>query len=132
MKRHSGFAGGAESDISPAMVRRVFLTMALLATVAGCGNLASAPPRNGRVAVEVVSWKLVRQMAEANAGLSGQKVTILNPADRTVVASGTTNSSGFIDFDLPEGTYILLGASDEPQQVEVQSGQTTKLKLVVH
>ncbi len=114
------------------MATRIFFTMIFFAGIAGCSNLASTPPRNGKIAVEAVSWELVRQMAEADAGLSGYKVTILNPADRSVVASGTTNSSGFIDFDLPEGTYILVGASDEPQRVEVQSGQTTKFKLVVH
>src|ERR1019366_4935493 len=53
--------------------------------------------------------------------ISGHKVTILNPADRSVIASGTTDNSGIIEFDVPDGTYTLLGASDEPQSVQVQA-----------
>jgi hypothetical protein len=73
-----------------------------------------------------------RNFAEPNAGLSGHKVSILNPADKSVVASGTTDSTGIIELDLPPGTYTLIGASDEPQSVHIQSGQTANFKLVVH
>ena len=103
----------------------------LLANVPGCSYLKSSPPR-GKISVQAVSWKLVKKLAEPDAGLSGHKVSVLNPADKSVVASGTTDSSGILAFDLPPGTYTLIGASDEPQSVQVQSGQTSNFKLVVH
>jgi hypothetical protein len=103
----------------------------LLADGTGCSYLQRTP-KNGKVSVQAVSWMRVKKLAEPNAGLSGHKVTILNPADRNVIASGTTDNSGIVEFEVPEGTYTLLGASDEPQSVQVQAGQTVSFKLVVH
>jgi hypothetical protein len=79
-----------------------------------------AYPPNGKISVQAVSWTLVQKLAEPDAGLSGHKVTILNRADRSVIASGTTDSSGIVEFDVPQGTYTLLGASDEPQSVRAK------------
>jgi hypothetical protein len=108
------------------------LAMAILIVNAtACSYLEPAPPP-GKISVQAVSWKLVKKLAEPNAGLSGHKVSVLNPADRSVVASGTTDSTGIVEFDLPAGTYTLIGASDEPQSVQVQSGQTSNFKIVVH
>ena len=109
----------------------LLVTVILLADATGCSYLRRTPP-NGKISVQAVSWKLVKKLAEPEAGLSGHNVTILNPADRSVIASGTTDNSGLIEFDVPKGTYILVGASDEPQSVQVQAGQTLKFKLVVH
>src|SRR5580692_9021142 len=111
---------------------RVFLlvTAILLVNAAGCSSLGSAP--NGKIVVQTVSWTLVQKLAEPDAGLSGHKVSVLNLTDKSVVATGTTDSSGIIEFDVPPGTYTLLGASDEPETVQVQSGQTTNFKLVIH
>ena len=103
----------------------------LIAQAAGCSYLQSTPP-NGKIEVQAVSWKLVKKLAEPDAGLSGHRVSVLNPADKSIVASGTTDSTGILSFDLPPGTYTLIGASDEPQSVQVQSGQTANFKLVVH
>jgi hypothetical protein len=86
----------------------------------------------GRISVQTVSWKLVKELAERDAGLSGHKVTILNATDQSVVASGTTDSSGLLEFDVPPGTYTVLGASGEPKNVQVQAGKTTDFKLIVH
>ncbi len=102
-----------------------------LADAAGCSYLQSTPP-NGKISVQAISWELVRKLAEPDAGLSGHRVTILNPEDRSVIASGTTDRSGLIGFEVPQGTYTLVGASDEPQGVQVQAGQTVRFKLVVH
>ena len=120
--------------IQSGIVRYLFFLVAmaiLFVNAVGCSYLQSSPP-NGKVSVQAVSWKLVKKLAEPNAGLSGHKVSILNPADKSVVASGTTDSTGIIEFDLPPGTYTLIGASDEPQSVHIQSGQTANFKLVVH
>jgi hypothetical protein len=105
----------------------------LLASATGHSYPQQALP-SGKISLKAVSWRLVKKLAEPDAGLRGHEVTILNPADRTVVASGTTDSSGLIEFEIPPGTYTLLGASDEPEtvQVQVQAGQTAKFKLIVH
>jgi hypothetical protein len=109
----------------------VALMAILLADSTGYSYLEQSPP-NGKVSMKAVSWKLVKKLAEPDAGLIGHKVTIINPADRSVIASGTTNESGLIEFELPQGTYTLVGASDEPQTIQVQAGQTAKFKLIVH
>jgi len=105
----------------------------LFANASGCNYLQqhTAPP-NGKISLQAVSGELVKKLAEPDAGLSGHKVTVLSSIDRSVVASGTTNRSGLIDFDVPPGTYKLVGASDEPQDVQVQAGRTVNFKLVVH
>ncbi len=103
----------------------------LLANAPGYGSSEQAAP-NGKISMEAVSWKLVKKLAEPDAGLSGHRVIVLNPTDRSVMASGTTNRSGLIEFEVPQGTYTLLGASDVPQTVQVQAGQTAKFKLIVH
>jgi hypothetical protein len=108
----------------------LFVTAILLVKAAGCSSLGSAP--NGKIVVQTVSWTLVQKLAEPDAGLSGHKVTVLNLTDKSVVASGTTDSSGIIEFDVSPGTYTLIGASDEPETVQVQSGQTTNFKLLIH
>jgi hypothetical protein len=109
----------------------LLLTVSLLVAASACSYLQPAPP-NGKLEVDAVSWKLVKKRAEPDAGLSGRKITVLNPSDQSVVATKTTDSSGIVDFDLPPGTYTLLGASDEPQSVQIQSGQTTNFKIVMH
>jgi hypothetical protein len=107
----------------------LFVTVIVLASANRCAYLQSAPP-NGRISVQAVSWKLVKKLAEPDAGLIGHKITIL--ANRRVIASGTTGNSGLVEFDVPPGTYTLLGAGDEPQDVQVQSGQIVNFQLVVH
>jgi hypothetical protein len=110
----------------------LFLVMIVLfANATGCSYLRGTLP-DGKIAVEVVSSKLAKKLAEPDAGLSGRKVTILNPADQSVVASGTTDSSGLLDFDLAPGTYTLVGMGDGPTPVQVLAGQTESFKLVVH
>jgi len=109
----------------------LILTVTLLASATGCSYLQRTTP-NGKISVQTVSWKLVKKLAEPDAGLSGHKVTILNPADQSVISFGTTDSSGLLEFDVPPGTYTVLGASDEPKNVQVQAGQTTNFKLIVH
>jgi hypothetical protein len=103
----------------------------LLADETGCSYLHLTSP-NGKISVQAVSWTLVKKLAEPNAGLSGHKVTILNPVDQSVIASATTDKSGIVEFEVPEGTYTLVGASDEPQSVQVEAGRTVSFKLVVH
>jgi hypothetical protein len=72
----------------------------LLVYATGYSYLEQSPP-NGKISMKAVSWKLVKKLAEPDAGLSGHQVTIMNPADRSVIASGTTNESGLIEFELP-------------------------------
>jgi hypothetical protein len=113
------------------MARLLVLTVILLAVATGCG-LTKNPPPTGKISVDAVSGNLAKKLAEPNAGLSGHKVSILNPIDQSVIASGTTDDAGMVEFDLPEGTYTLVGASDEPQTVQLGAGQIAKFKLVTH
>ena len=111
----------------------LLLALALFANASGCSyQQQHTTPADGKISVQAVSGALVKKLAEPDAGLSGHKVTVLNAGDRSVVASGTTNGSGLLDFDVPPGMYSLVGASDEPQSVQVQAGQTVNFKLVVH
>jgi hypothetical protein len=103
----------------------------LLANATGYGYLQQTPPI-GKISMKAVSWPLAKKLAGPDAGLRGHRVTVLNPADQTVIASGTTDRSGLVEFEIPQGTYTLLGASDEPQRVKVKAGQTTRFKLIVH
>ena len=115
-----------------ALYRFFLLVMVIqLAAATGCSYLQRTPP-NGKISTQAVSWKLTKKLAEPDAGLSGHKVTVLNPVDQSVIASGTTDSSGLIEFDVPPGTYTVLGASDAPQSVQVQAGQTVSFKMIVH
>lgn len=104
---------------------------ALVVTASGCSYLQS-PSSNGKIAVQVVSGDLVKKLAEPDAGLSNQKISVLNSSDHVVVASKTTDSSGLVEFDVPQGSYILIGASNEPENVRVEAGQTLNLKFVRH
>ncbi len=96
----------------------------------GCASLSQQP--NGQISVQVVSWPLVKKLAEPDAPLPGHKVTVLRAADHTVIAEKSTDISGTAVFDLPAGTYTVLGAANQPETVGVQSGQVVKLKLVEH
>lgn len=103
----------------------------MLVAANGLGYPKQTPPI-GKISMKAVSWKLVKELAEPDAGLTRHRVTVVNPADQTVIASGVTDRSGLVEFEIPEGTYTLLGAGDEPQKVRVQAGQTAKFKLIVH
>ena len=135
----SASSGDGQKTVRPTSVKKyarncfslLFVTV-VLTHAPGCSYLLGTPPPDGKISVQVISWKLVKKLAEPDAGLSGHKVMILNPVDRSVIASGTTDGSGLIEFAVPGGNYILIGASDEPQAVLVQAGQTLTFKLVVH
>ena len=82
--------------------------------------------------MQVVSWPLVKKLAEPDAGLPGHKVTLIKLADHSVIADKITDVYGTVLFDVPAGTYIVLGIGMEPENVTLESGQIVKLKLVVH
>jgi hypothetical protein len=101
-----------------------------LTILASCAFLKRQP--NGQISVQVVSWPLVKKLAEPDAGLPGHKVTLAKLADHSVVAEKFTDVYGTVLFDVPAGTYTVLGIGTEPENVMVESGQIVKLKLVVH
>jgi hypothetical protein len=96
----------------------------------GCALFTSQP--KGQIVVQAVSWPLVKKYAERDAGLPGHKVVVQNAADQSVVAEKTTDASGILVFNVPAGKYLVLGVGDQPEEIAVESGQTVKLKLVVH
>jgi len=103
---------------------------ALISLVSGCALLPSQP--KGQIVVQAVSWPLVKKYAEPNAGLPDHKVVVQNATDQSIVAEQTTDASGILAFNVPAGKYLVLGVGDQPEEVAVESGQTVKLKLIVH
>ena len=110
--------------------RRLLCFIGAFTILASCASLKGQP--NGQISVQVVSWPLVKKLAEPDAGLPGHKVTLLKLADRSVIAEKFTDVYGSVLFDVPAGTYTVLGIGKEPETVTVESGQIVKLKLVVH
>jgi hypothetical protein len=102
----------------------------LLAGGTSCGLLNRQP--NGRISVKVVSWPLVKKFAEPDAGLPGHKVTLINTEGHSVVAQKTTDAYGEVVFDVPAGTYSVLGVGDQPEDVKVYPDRVVSLKLIVH
>jgi hypothetical protein len=86
----------------------------------------------GQISVQVVSWPLVKKLAEPDAGLPNQKVTLLKVTDRSVIAEKFTDVYGNVLFDVPAGTYTVRGVDMGLENVTVGAGQRVKLKLVVH
>jgi hypothetical protein len=97
--------------------------------VAGCSLFTPQP--KGQIVVQVVSWPLVKKLAEPDAGLLGHKVTLQRADDHSLIAERTTDASGILVFDVPAGRYVVLGVGD-PETIVVQSGRSVNLKLVQH
>jgi hypothetical protein len=103
---------------------------AILALFSSCAFFSHQP--TGHISVKAVSWKLVKEYAEPEAGLVGHKVTIIDPLDGRVVGEKLTDSLGYAIFDVPAGSYTIEGIGGEPQNVVVPPGQTVGFKLIVH
>ena len=97
--------------------------------VAGCTLFTPQP--KGQIVVQMVSWSLVKKLAEPDAGLLGHRVMLQRTEDHSLIAERTTDASGIVVFDVPAGKYIVLGIGD-PETVVVQSGHSVNLKLVQH
>jgi hypothetical protein len=89
--------------VKAALVVSAALIAILLADATGHSYAHQTSP-NGKISLKAVSWELVKRLAEQDAGLSGHEVAILNPVNRSVIASGTTDSSGLVEFEIPPGT----------------------------
>ena len=103
---------------------------AMLGLFSSCTLFRQQP--TGHISVKAVSWKLVKQYAEPEAGLVGHKITIIDPSDGRVVAEKLTDNLGYAIFDVPAGSYTIKGIGGEPQNVIVSPGQTVGFKLIVH
>ena len=104
--------------------------MTLISLVAGCGLFTPQP--KGQIVVQVVSWPLVKKWAEPDAGLPGHTVTLQSAKDHSLIAEKTTDASGILVFDVPAGSYIVLGIGDQAETITVESGRSVKLKLIQH
>ena len=111
-------------------IRRLLCLIGALAILASCAFLERQP--NGQIMVQVVSWPLVKKLAEPDAGLPNQKVTLLKVTDRSVIAEKFTDTYGNVLFDVPAGTYTVLGIGMGLENITVGPHQKVKLKLVVH
>ena len=87
-----------------ATINRLLSSLGAIALVSLVSGCALPPSQpKGQIVVQAVSWPLVKKYAEPDAGLPDHKMQ-----------------------------YLVLGVGDEPEQVAVESGQTVKLKLIVH
>jgi hypothetical protein len=118
------------NNSSPHRLLQIVGAMTLSSLVGSCAYFAPQP--KGRIVVQAVSWPLVKQLAEPNAGLPGHKVTVQSAEDSRVIAEKTTGASGVLVFDVPAGRYIVLGFGDQPETITVESGHSVSLKLVQH
>ena len=112
------------------VIRRLLCLIGGLAILGSCAFLKRQP--NGQIMVQVVSWPLVKKLAEPDAGLPNQKVTLLKVTDRSVIAEKFTDTYGNVLFDVPAGTYTVLGIGMGLANVTIGPDQKVKLKLVVH
>jgi hypothetical protein len=103
---------------------------AILGLFSSCALFSHKPA--GHISVKAVSWELVQKYAEPEAGLAGHKITIIDPSDRRIVAEKLTDNLGYAMFDVPAGSYTVMGIGGEPQNVVVAPGQTVGFKLIVH
>jgi hypothetical protein len=117
-------------DIATRQYGRIVIAAAIVAAFGGCSNFHKQ--ENGQITVRAVSWPAVKKLAEPDAPMPGHKVTLLSPADHSVIAEKATDSTGLAVFDVPPGSYVVVGSSDEPERVEVQPGQTVNLKIIKH
>src|SRR5277367_6041243 len=86
---------------------RLVCSVGALIILASCASLKRQP--NGQISVQVVSWPLVKKLAEPDAGLSGQKLILLKLADRSIIAEQVTDAYGNALFDVPAGDYVVRG-----------------------
>jgi hypothetical protein len=113
----------------PSLVRFIGIT-AMLGAFSSCALFMHKP--TGHISVKAVSWKLVKKYAEPGAGLVGQKISIIDPSDGRVVAEKLTDDLGYAIFDVPAGSYTIMGVGGELQNVVISPGQTVGFQLVVH
>jgi hypothetical protein len=102
----------------------------ILGLFSSCALFSHQP--DGHISVKAVSWERVKKYAEPEAGLVGHQITVVDPADQGIVGEKLTDNLGYATFDVPAGSYNVLGIGSEPVNVVVQPGQTVGLKLIVH
>jgi hypothetical protein len=111
---------------NPQRLPRV-LAVALMLYVAGC---ALFEPK-GQIVVQVVSWPLVKELAEPDAGLPEQNISVQRVQDHHLVAEKVTGPSGILVFKVPAGDYLVQGVGLS-ERVTVQADQVVRLKLIKH
>jgi hypothetical protein len=104
--------------------------ISLISFASGCG--VPTPQPKGQIVVQAVSWPLVKKWAEPDASLTGHNVTVQSVEYPSVVVEKTTDATGILVFDVPAGTYVVLGFGDQPETITVVSGHAVNLKLVQH
>jgi len=76
--------------------------------------------------VQVVSWPLVKKLAEPDAGLPNHKVGLLKVTDRSVIAEKFTDTYGNVLFDVPAGTYTVLGNGRTASESQVEASSALR------
>ena|ERR1700730_9220562 len=96
---------------SPHRLVSIVGAVTLISLIAGCALFNPQP--KGQIVVQMVSWPLVKKMANPDADLPGHKVTLQSAEDHSLIAEKTTDASGILVFDVPPGRYIVLGIGDQ-------------------
>jgi hypothetical protein len=125
--RHSDYAAGMTRH-EAAWKGGLALAPALMLLAEGCGLFARP---QGQIEVQLVSWPLVKQLAEPNAGLAGQTVFVQRASDRKLIAEQTTDATGILLFQVPAGSYVVHGLN-QSEAVRVEANQVVRLKWVEH
>ena len=60
----------------------------------------------GQIVAQVVSWPLVKQLAEPDAGLPGQHISVQRVQDHHLMAEDVTGPSGIVVFKVPADCAI--------------------------
>jgi len=60
-------------------------------------------------------------------GVFRRMITITDRSDGRVVAEKLTDDRGYAIFDVPAGSYTIMGIGGEPQNVVVSPGQRVGL-----
>jgi hypothetical protein len=108
----------------------VAVSLVLAVTATECSSMTPPEP-NGQISIFVVSWPLTKKLVVPEAGLPNHKVTLVDPSDQTVIATELTRRDGTVLFDLPPGTYEVLGAGN-PRIVYLEPAERVNLKLIIH
>jgi len=103
---------------------------AMVGLLSSCALFSHKP--TAQISVKAVSWELVKKYAEPGAGLVGHKITIVDASNGQTVAEKLTDNLGYAIFNVPAGSYKIIGVGAEPQNVVVSPGQTVGFKLIVH
>jgi hypothetical protein len=108
------------------VIRRLLCLIGGLAILGSCAFLKRQP--NGQIMVQVVSWPLVKKLAEPDAGLPNQKMTLLKVTDRSAIAETFTDTYGNVLFDVPRGDLHRARDRHRARKCNYRTGSESQIE----